>query len=393
MENGQKFNVYSAGSVVSGFQVSDVIQELIGLFKIDERRARHIIERAQPVKKNLDEKTAQAYKHKLESHGLAVKLTPVPSPGQPLSLEPIDPPPVSTSDSHAVADSTMWLCPKCSTEQVPSETCSGCGVYQHKVNAKGAPFSHSPLKNAPSNIDQARPKPDSSQVSSSLRASEFSRFIGDGLSPLAIATGCVVALLGALLWRFIALTFDYELGLIAWLIGGAIGFSVAFAGGRGDVSGRLCGVLALVAILGGKYLMVTGFQEKIQDALSQSVNELEYKEMFEAERDIAMRYFELPHTRNNQQRFMFEYGYTDAISLSGVSEEEVADFNEYTVPRFQNLVENPEAYGQWSHSLSDAFGDVSSIDLVVESIGLLDIVFLFLGIGTAFRLGRGELVS
>lgn len=47
------------------------------------------------------------------------------------------------------------------------------------------------------------------------------------------------------------LSFYYELDLIAWLIGGAVGFSAAMSGVKGQAAGVVCGVLVLLSILGG----------------------------------------------------------------------------------------------------------------------------------------------
>ena len=54
----------------------------------------------------------------------------------------------------------------------------------------------------------------------------------------------------------IAVSFGREQGIVAWGIGAAVGFTAGLLGGRGQVSGTICGGLAVTAMLVGKFLTI-----------------------------------------------------------------------------------------------------------------------------------------
>lgn len=59
-------------------------------------------------------------------------------------------------------------------------------------------------------------------------------------------------MLGALLWAGIAYANGYEVGYVAWAIGGLVGGGMVLGGGRGVAHAGIAAALALVDILGGK---------------------------------------------------------------------------------------------------------------------------------------------
>jgi phosphate/sulfate permease len=75
------------------------------------------------------------------------------------------------------------------------------------------------------------------------------RFIG------GIIGGVVAGLLGAIIWTLIAYFAHVQLGIIAWLIGGMVGVGVALGCKKdtGSETGALAAIIAVLAILGGKY--------------------------------------------------------------------------------------------------------------------------------------------
>lgn len=71
----------------------------------------------------------------------------------------------------------------------------------------------------------------------------------------------LAAIVGGIIWAVIVVTFNYELGLIAWAIGGLVGYAVAFA--AKDSVGKPHQVIAIIAsligILLGKYFSFSYF--------------------------------------------------------------------------------------------------------------------------------------
>lgn len=70
-----------------------------------------------------------------------------------------------------------------------------------------------------------------------------------------IIGGLVAAVIGAAVWAAIAYYTGYEIGWIAWGIGALVGFVAAKAAGdeAGDGLGIVAALIAVLAILGGKY--------------------------------------------------------------------------------------------------------------------------------------------
>ncbi len=72
---------------------------------------------------------------------------------------------------------------------------------------------------------------------------------------LSILYALLGALIGGIIWGLIAVLFDYELGLVAWAIGGLTGYAVVLAA-KGSVtqSHQIIAVItSLIGIILGKY--------------------------------------------------------------------------------------------------------------------------------------------
>ena len=74
---------------------------------------------------------------------------------------------------------------------------------------------------------------------------------------MAILGGLVAAVVGAGIWGGIVIATDYEVGFVAWLLGGLSGFAVVLAsGGKRGLPLQIIAVLSSIAgILLGKYVM------------------------------------------------------------------------------------------------------------------------------------------
>jgi hypothetical protein len=226
-------------------------------------KATQVLSSERVLKKQLQLKVAYSYKNKLEAIGLDVKLQPEPSvkPALTLSLEPLEEgererfgaadlshdnsPAAVVNPAEASINASEFTCPKCGLRQQVAAQCSGCGVYRHKVEK-------------PSSVEKLVSK-----------ASPEQRDDVEPADPkmIAVAAAFGVALLSAYLWKLVAVITEYELGIVAWGIGGAIGISAIALGSVGIRTGVLCGALALCAIIGGKYLIADVYvAEASQDA-------------------------------------------------------------------------------------------------------------------------------
>ena len=110
----------------------------------------------------------------------------------------------------------------------------------------------------------------------------------------AIVGGAVAGTVGALIWAGIAYFTGYELGWIAWAVGGLVGFGVLVgsAGERSNTAGVVAVVVAVVALLGAKYMtvqMLLGNDAEITDAFVSGLQEDELVISYLAD-DVAAQF-------------------------------------------------------------------------------------------------------
>ncbi|MWC27738.1 hypothetical protein [Paenibacillus sp. MMS18-CY102] len=88
---------------------------------------------------------------------------------------------------------------------------------------------------------------------------------------LPVIGALAAAIIGGGLWAAIAVWTDYELGLIAWVIGGMAGYAVSYlSGGLATQAHRAIAVIAsLIGIVLGKYFL---FSYVINDGMSGMFN-------------------------------------------------------------------------------------------------------------------------
>ena len=221
--------------------------------------------------------------------------------------------------------------------------------------------------------------------------------VADGVTPRAIMAAGAAALAGALVWMGIAVVFDYEIGLVAWAIGGLVGFASAVTGARGSAAGAMCAAMALAAIIGGKFLAFQTFQASLADMMQGEEMWAgdEMQAWFEEVQVDAELYMGLDGSESALRQFMLERNYTEGYSVEEITDEEIEAFLDYDAGDLEWIAASAPSFEEWREHIqanfSDLSTDISTMDLVVESLGLIDIVFLFLGLSTAYRLGESGL--
>ncbi|WP_370980275.1 hypothetical protein [Agaribacterium sp. ZY112] len=202
----------------------------------------------------------------------------------------------------------------------------------------------------------------------------------------ALVVAAATALIGALLWMFIAITFNLELGIVAWAIGGAIGFAVSLTGTRGQKAAIACAAFALFSIVLGKYLIIDNVKKEMELALTDPALTEQMRYAYEEEKELSLFFAEQSTNEESQYQFMVDYGYTEASDINGISQIEKEDFINYSAPRLKALANNKLSFEQWQQDLNGIFEEVSNLELLSQSFAWADILFLLLGIGTAYRL-------
>jgi len=387
MGDGTTYDVITNGEILDGYQVEQVIDGFAQLFKISPEKANVFLNKKRVVKKGLSLKQAHVYKQKLETIGLIVELNAqapkVNSYKLALTLEPMEPARPIAADSSLATESHLTAqtdtpqstvtCPKCQQVQEGGQFCVACGVCFDKVNKQSPAPGLMPAESVDPND------------TSGLLITDAPSLKMTSLIACAIASA-----IGAGIWLFIALAFDYELGLVAWLIGGMVGYAAVMTGSTGQTAGMVCAGFTIIAILGGKYLTIESFQSQISDIVASAESqEGIFQQAFEEEKQIAKLYLESTGSEQAMRQFMVDHAYSVATRAEDVSQEEIEAFQTYDVPRLLRIGNNDPSYDQWlSNSVSD-LENMSTIDIMTEDFDFLDVIFLLLGVFTAFRLGAG----
>lgn len=371
------YSVITHSDLLPGFEPLRVHEAFSNLFKISPEKAQTLLKNQRVIKKDIDLEAARLYKKRLESIGIKVTLKEHIQQSNNelnLSLVPTD----EEIKAESAPESTQALsspktisCPKCRIQQsVNNVQCEGCGIYMHKVLDKTTEVSSV-----------------QSVISEDTAENTTFEVCSDSLSSKSIITGTVVALVGALIWSGIASVTGYEFGFIAWVIGGAVGMSVAMSGSAGEKAGLACAAFALLAILGGKYMVFSGVKDDIAGMLSGSRDDVLH--IYETEMKAADAYSSAFDDISLRQ-FMVDHNYSESYESGEVTSEELEYFKESEEPRISEYSYAKPAFDEWYQiNITDKLDQLSVFSLIEEDFNLMDVLFLILGIGTAFRLGRG----
>ena len=397
------FNVRGLGQPLPGFTEPEVSDNLAKLLKTTPEKALKFVQTRGMLRRGLTETQAQRYQQRLQGAGLAVDIERIASAATPagLTLEPVatepssdevvSPPaaapaaqtlaleplgdsapdanqsnPASTQTTAAIdaADTDIpqgqLACPKCGAVQPQSDQCISCGVFFHKLQTTDA--IEVPGKAAS----------DTEADAEELEAAPA------GFDLRAMGAAAVVALLGAWAWQLIAVGFETEWGVVAWAIGGAVGFAAASLGANGNLPGVVCAALVLLAILGGKYMATHTFFEQSS------------RELYELEISEAQAYIEEVRDEQSMRNYIVTKGYAYTDDPSEISAAELADFRVDFVPNLVAMGRNPPSYENWRETDADDVITLVAVVYTLFSLRWMDLLFLFLGMGTAFRLARGD---
>ncbi|OHB77109.1 MAG: hypothetical protein A2Z34_02490 [Planctomycetes bacterium RBG_16_59_8] len=178
-----------------------------------------------------------------------------------------------------------------------------------------------------------------------------------------------------------------------------MGWLGALMGGRGMASAAICALLALFSIFAGKVFAVY--------CVVQSHDAFEEKEA-KAELDVvfgrsvyethlaAGEQFQLLKSEEEYPAFMIQQGFTEADDPQKVSSVEIMEFKKEYVSYLRELHADKPTYDAWRKKMEQKTAEAITLDpailveAVVENLGFADILFAFLGLATAFQLGRGK---
>ena len=202
----------------------------------------------------------------------------------------------------------------------------------------------------------------------------------------------LAAAVGALAWAGIAYLTEYELGYVAWAIGGMVGWAMAKFGGRGNACAATAAVLAVAGIAGGKLLGTHFLVEKqLRASCEETFNTALHAELLGDSVDYAA--LGADASDDDLRRFMVEHRYTGADAAADVAEEELETFLAMTAPQLQALHAKPLSYEEWyaereAESRRFLDQDFSIVQANLDALNAIDLLFVLLGVTTAFGIVR-----
>ena len=197
----------------------------------------------------------------------------------------------------------------------------------------------------------------------------------------ALVGATIGALVGAVLWAVVLYFTEYEIGWIAWGIGGLVGLGAKLLGGTGRNMALACAGLAVVGIFLGKLL---GMYVVLGQVANTELTESLYQETLTDAQAFAALGPDADH-----RQFMVDYRYTweEGIAAEDVSDEELAEFTAYTAPYLEEIAAAPPTFEEWrDQGKAEWLTLPMMLSLVVENLALMDLVFVILGVVTAYQI-------
>jgi hypothetical protein len=211
----------------------------------------------------------------------------------------------------------------------------------------------------------------------------------------AIAGGAIAGTIGALVWAGIALFTGYELGWIAWGIGGLVGFGVLVgsAGEKSSASGVVAVVLAVLTLLGAKYVtvqMLLGDDTQITEAFVSGLQDDELVVSYLAD-DVAAQFADEGRPVNwpagvdpSQATTRVEY----PPDVWAVAQERWNGMSQTEREQFRT-----ELADMVSANVTEAMdvirGELTQVGFM-GSFGPLDLIFFGLAVVTAYKVAAGS---
>lgn len=253
---------------------------------------------------------------------------------------------------------------------------------------------------------------------------------GDETSVARLTVAGIAALgvgaLGALGWLYIAKLTGYEIGLVAWGLGGLVGLTSRLIAPRGHAMlATVATVAALMAIFGGqilvsRWLVQTGVDEFVSTAYEHAATyaikaftattpdvQRECAAEFALARTVAGNAKKDPIALYQHYQVvdsglafvgMISHGDRATVTFAqraeladgaNVSDQELASFKKTVLPALKRLADGTPDEQTYTTTLRQEIASrVTFSSLVTNAIGPYTILWLVLGLGTAWRIAR-----
>jgi hypothetical protein len=276
-------------------------------------------------------------------------------------------------------------CPSCGADG----TAQANAVIQEKLAAEGqtqAPSaglrisreSASPAAEA-SSAPTAAPAPSSTKSTHAALMASHARNANNGGFLKGVAGALVASLVGMFAWYMLIKATGYEIGIVAWGVGGLTGLGARVVGAESSHKlGVVAGVLAFIAIIGGEFFAVKSVAEKEFEKLALIAYQ---EELDDANAALAL---------SNDEEIKAFLAKHNAKNVADVTTEDLREFREKDLPRCRDLVAGKPSKAQFVARMNVVKNSFRvQFALLKESVSLFTLLWIFLGVGSAYKLGAG----
>ena len=195
-----------------------------------------------------------------------------------------------------------------------------------------------------------------------------------------VSGALIASMVGMVGWFLLIKATGYEIGYAAWGVGALTGIGARVVGAEGSAKlGLFAGLFAFIAIIGGQYLALRSIAETEFDKIAM----VSYQEQLDtANAAVALT------TAEETKAFIAK---EDEVNASEVSSDRLKEFRETDLPKFRDLIAGKP-------SKAEFLGRVNlfknswrmQFEMLKASIGLFTLLWIFLGVGSAYKLGAGK---
>jgi hypothetical protein len=195
-----------------------------------------------------------------------------------------------------------------------------------------------------------------------------------------VAGAIVGGVLGMFLWYFLIKVTGYEIGWVAWGVGVIVGFAARLPSKQGSQAlGLICGGCALIAILGGQYFALLAIMDK-------EITKMAAKD-YREEMQVAQTAVNAKSPDEIRQFLASQ----NEKSPDQVSAADVKEFTETELPDYRAFVNGKPSREEYIANMKKVMATlIPKSVLFKESFGMLTLLWIFLGVGTAWKIGSGQ---
>jgi hypothetical protein len=192
--------------------------------------------------------------------------------------------------------------------------------------------------------------------------------------------GAVVgAVVGMLIWFFLIKATGYEIGWVAWGVGALTGVGARVVGADGCFRlGLVAGVLAFLAIVGGQYLALRSLTMKEFDKLAA----VAYQADAETAKQIA--------AANSDAEIKATYAKQNGVAASEVNQNDWEEFQKTELPKLKDIASGKTSETDYIRNFHKQISFGMEFEMLKESVGLFTLLWIFLGVGSAYKLASGS---